>query len=106
MMLDPVLKKNERVLPRQMTEQQHFALDPDLLHPQDHCRGASQRIAVGADVRGNQYALAAREDVDDLLMSFGHVIAGYRCIRTRINRSFSAGWPEGAWGSEVESNAF
>jgi hypothetical protein len=43
-----------------------------LAHPKHHGGGGAEGVAVGADVGGDQDALAGGEGVDHLLVQIGH----------------------------------
>ena len=51
---------DERVFPRQVRQQQHVGVDALLLHAEDEGGRAAERVAVGADVGGDEDALRAR----------------------------------------------
>ena len=69
---DGVLLVDERVFSGQVAEEQDGGVDAFLLHPQHHGGGGAEGVAVGADVGGDEHALAAREGVDHLAVAVGH----------------------------------
>jgi hypothetical protein len=68
---DVVLAEDERVLPREVAEQQDLRFDAPLTHREDHRGGGAEGVAVGSDVGRHEHALAARQRVDDRSVRVG-----------------------------------
>src|SRR5687767_6671255 len=69
---DRVLLEDERVLARQVAEQEDVGVDALLLEPEDQGGGGADRVAVGAHVGGDEDAFGAGERFDDLLVAVVH----------------------------------
>src|SRR5688572_19898606 len=78
---DRVLLEDERVLTRQVAEQQHLGVDALLLQTEDEGGAGADRVAVGADVGGDQYALRAGQGFDDPLVAIVHAGDDMRLMR-------------------------